>query len=104
MRYVTQGGGAKSKRYVWLHRGKGGQKWPNSALRNFWTAPHLKIEKLMPACDFYFIFHRLQSQIKSILFNVKRNFFQVRQISKLYRKVILLKVEGKINLLPSKKD
>ena len=38
IRYVIQGG-AKTKRYVSLHRGEGGQKWPKLALRNFWTAP-----------------------------------------------------------------
>ena len=40
-RIVIQG--AKSKRYDSLHRGKGGQKLPKLALRNFWTAPYSRV-------------------------------------------------------------
>ena len=51
IRYVTQGG-VKSKCYVSLHRGEGGQKLPKSALRNFWTAPNSKFLTCYPILAF----------------------------------------------------
>ena len=39
IRYVTEGG--QNYNVTFRYKGGGDQKWPKSALRNFWTAPNV---------------------------------------------------------------